>query len=690
MAQTKKSEWSTDWDDFDSLKEMGRDEVIHIVEDGDELWLLSLEYYGTRHQWKKIVDANPGINSRKLKPGQRLTIPFGDYKPSKKTRSPASTKKIAAAQKKAYKEQNKKVRKGKIIFQTPNGKEVTIKADNKQFEMIKDSVKTGQVTYVTKEGIKFPIEYAHRAPAGVLNPGNEKRGKFDPPFDFAGGGEAAKITFISSSGDHVQFNVDDSGEQEAVIRETLKRGRILYMSSNNKKYEYDFKDHGYGHNPGEENKEFAFLREDYEELKEEYLKVKEKNIRLEETMVIDQERSSNLKNWTMEKRLLKNELEKLKDAYAKADTQLKNMTSAPSYHVPSMLSYNEDQVMREKTRILNKKLWVYKNKDFNKCVMHFPPTEAKKETMFKEFVLYLNETFGTDKVFGDASEGRVIFEVPGNAVYGIDSPLLSPKYHGIMAKISNYLEHLPVTAMHITGHTRFKQVQNDKGKYVDGDVFTLKQSMAMQDHFINELGWRPQLVSAGTMGYLSTQKKREKKFDIAISFEQVKQPGRSIASVLASSDVLRNIADDIYQQINEPKYGKVKVTDEGLELHMARKYFFAENGMSLTDDGKKKLKVIMNMFSMVNDAKFQISWVPGMLEKDEKRNTMNALVGTNRLKKYLEENYGWSKDRIEISYAKRQKNLVDSYDYTEDAYNKRIIFKLVPLSLNVRQLGDIK
>jgi hypothetical protein len=192
------------------------------------------------------------------------------------------------------------------------------------------------------------------------------------------------------------------------------------------------------------------------------------------------------------------------------------------------------------------------------------------------------------------------------------------------------------------------------------------------------------------MGYLSTQKKREKKFDIAISFEQVKQPGRSIASVLASSDVLRNIADDIYQQINEPKYGKVKVTDEGLELHMARKYFFAENGMSLTDDGKKKLKVIMNMFSMVNDAKFQISWVPGMLEKDEKRNTMNALVGTNRLKKYLEENYGWSKDRIEISYTKRQKNLVDSYDYTEDAYNKRIIFKLVPLSLNVRQLGDIK
>ncbi len=690
-AQSKKTKWSFDWDTYDSVNNLKQDQVIHTVQDGDELWLLSLEYYGSKHQWKKIVDANPELQkSRKLKIGQKILIPFGDY-----PKQNPSVKKVETAQTQSSENKtptaatNKKVAKGKIIFRTKEGREIIIPADNEQFELIKTSMNKGNILYQSKEGIKFPLEYS----GSVRSPASEKKnGKFDEYYEMQAPVGKGKITFISSNGDHVQFNVDDQGEQEAVIRETLKQGRVLYLSSNNKKYEYNFKEGGFGREIASvptKQKDYTYLKENFEELKEEYLKVKERNVRLEEQMVVNKERGLKLKDWANEKRLFSEEIDKLKSELAKTRDQAQKMSSAPSYHLPSMLAYNDEQVMREKTAILNKKIWVYKNKDFNKCELHFPPTEAKKEKLFKEFVLYLNETFGTDKVFGDATDGKVIFELPGRAVFGIEKPELSPKYFEIMAKISNYLEHLPVENIHISGMSKVKRVQNDKGQYIDGDVFTLKQTIALQDHFVTEMGWKPQSVTAGTMGYIESKKDQEKRFDITVKFEQKKEAGRSPASVIASTDILRNISDEIYQRLNEPKYGKVMLSEEGLELHMARKYFFKEDGIELTDDGKKKLAVIMNMFSLVNDAKFQIYWIPGMLEKDEKKNEENALIGTHQLKNHLEENFGWSKERIEVTYAKRQRNLVDSYDYIDDTYNKRIVFKLVPLSINVRQLGDL-
>ena len=47
----------------------------HTVAKGEMLGDISKQYYGTTKNWKKIVDANPGISPESLKVGQKLVIP---------------------------------------------------------------------------------------------------------------------------------------------------------------------------------------------------------------------------------------------------------------------------------------------------------------------------------------------------------------------------------------------------------------------------------------------------------------------------------------------------------------------------------------------------------------------------------------------------------------------------------------
>lgn len=47
----------------------------HKVAKGDSLWKLSEKYYGTGLKWETILNANPGINPKKLIVGKELIIP---------------------------------------------------------------------------------------------------------------------------------------------------------------------------------------------------------------------------------------------------------------------------------------------------------------------------------------------------------------------------------------------------------------------------------------------------------------------------------------------------------------------------------------------------------------------------------------------------------------------------------------
>lgn len=47
----------------------------HKIKDGELLEEISFRYYGTRHKWPRIVDANPGLRANALRIGAEITIP---------------------------------------------------------------------------------------------------------------------------------------------------------------------------------------------------------------------------------------------------------------------------------------------------------------------------------------------------------------------------------------------------------------------------------------------------------------------------------------------------------------------------------------------------------------------------------------------------------------------------------------
>lgn len=47
----------------------------HIVRKDETLWSIAEEYYGSGPMYKKIVEANPGIDPHGIKPGQVVIVP---------------------------------------------------------------------------------------------------------------------------------------------------------------------------------------------------------------------------------------------------------------------------------------------------------------------------------------------------------------------------------------------------------------------------------------------------------------------------------------------------------------------------------------------------------------------------------------------------------------------------------------
>lgn len=47
----------------------------YTVQKGDTLWSIAKSYYGDGQKWRDIVNANPGLNPKKLRVGQQITLP---------------------------------------------------------------------------------------------------------------------------------------------------------------------------------------------------------------------------------------------------------------------------------------------------------------------------------------------------------------------------------------------------------------------------------------------------------------------------------------------------------------------------------------------------------------------------------------------------------------------------------------
>lgn len=47
----------------------------HVVKAGETLGMISSKAYGTSKHWKRILDANPGLDPARMQLGQRLILP---------------------------------------------------------------------------------------------------------------------------------------------------------------------------------------------------------------------------------------------------------------------------------------------------------------------------------------------------------------------------------------------------------------------------------------------------------------------------------------------------------------------------------------------------------------------------------------------------------------------------------------
>jgi nucleoid-associated protein YgaU len=62
------------WPGGKSLRPRG-DMRVYEVAEGDMLESIALEHLGRRSRWREILDVNPGLNPKKMRPGQRIYLP---------------------------------------------------------------------------------------------------------------------------------------------------------------------------------------------------------------------------------------------------------------------------------------------------------------------------------------------------------------------------------------------------------------------------------------------------------------------------------------------------------------------------------------------------------------------------------------------------------------------------------------
>jgi 5'-nucleotidase len=65
----------TDWSATNGTASGSGSSTKYTVKHGDTLWKIASTHYGDGKQYKKILDANPGLTAANLKAGQTITLP---------------------------------------------------------------------------------------------------------------------------------------------------------------------------------------------------------------------------------------------------------------------------------------------------------------------------------------------------------------------------------------------------------------------------------------------------------------------------------------------------------------------------------------------------------------------------------------------------------------------------------------
>ncbi|MGK0367390.1 MAG: hypothetical protein ACI9QD_000524 [Thermoproteota archaeon] len=363
-------------------------------------------------------------------------------------------------------------------------------------------------------------------------------------------------------------------------------------------------------------------------------------------------------------------------------------------YVRSILAKSQEQILKEKMRILTEKLWVNKNKDFGKCSVTLNQEHSKDvKKSFRNFVLYLNEEFGSDNVLISQSERKIIFKLPGKMVYGVKSPKVNQRFKKQLLDLGNYFAELPIDQINIIGQSKYQTVRDNHERKFDATSFSLGQAMTLQDYFVDELGVPTRKLSTSSYGFRpGVDGKSEKFFEVQLSLNGFdnKKKGRHLASVIQKDEALTQIYDELLTKLGEPKYSQIDIKEDALEINLGKHYFFKDSNHQLTTSGKRYFDNLMNMFALTTETNFEITWIPGKTDTDKEKNKTRAIREIASIKNYLDSSHSWVKGRMVYGFSNRHHTLKDGISWREDRYNKRLVFKVKPTSINIMSMDEIK
>ncbi|MBT3236209.1 MAG: LysM peptidoglycan-binding domain-containing protein [Bdellovibrionales bacterium] len=651
--------------------------TTYTIRRGDDLMAISMKFYGTHLKWREISKANPNLDVQMLITGTEIYIPL-------KSGSKIKKRKIRIAQV----EDN-----GHILKPAP-------------VEALKPQKITAPIVAVDKPALS-PVaildkpllqEDIIRQQKEVLPEVKSQNKVVVAPFDDPG----AYDNFAEKQSELRNQAMDFTTKRSpASSNDELSRSKTA--SGINSEQDFNF---------------YLKTRQLTKELKLEKIARKADSARLEQQQqqiaklngMLDAAQKlatqTKVENKTLTDRIVK--LEMLTDDRQRLQGQLKTVSSrlgnvnqenrrlSRTHHLfdPMALAYSQDQVLREKNRLLSQRFWLEKNKELNKCSINIAGNPKSDRKLFSQMVLLLTEQFGSNAVNIDPGLNELTLQLPGEVVYGVDTPQMRRKYLPTLAKINYYLKQLSISHFHITGHSMTKAVRDRMGKIISAEHFMLKQAMTLQNYIINELSWSSDLVTAGSVSFVPDKLKYSiKRFSLRIKFKSPVMPknsGRAVASILAKDSVLKNMRNDIFVKLNKPTESRIDINHGGVDIHMAQKYFYRKNQPELTSYGEGYLNSIMDMFSLVSDAKFEVVWAPGVLDRDEDYNRGRALQNLEEIKQHIHNNYQWAKGRVEFIYSNRQAKLFEAFSSKGDQINRRLTFRMKPMSITVRPIGEIE
>lgn len=347
------------------------------------------------------------------------------------------------------------------------------------------------------------------------------------------------------------------------------------------------------------------------------------------------------------------------------------------------LAETQAQLLQEKARILSQRYWLTKNKYSESCELKFENPEKAKKEDFLRFVQYLNTELGSNYVFVEPGENSVKFQIPGRAVYNYTNPSVTQNYESFLYKVSRELEHFPVESINIAGHTTLKKISTEKNETISGSKFVLRQALFLQDLFIDRLGWKAQSVKASSFAnsLIVPRSGDSKMFEFTVKFKafddkEDKKDKRSIASI-KKDPLLENLGTSVLTALGEPELASTQMVNDGLELHMSRLYFYEGDSNKLSEAGKQRLAKILSIFSNVDDAQYEIAWVPGQLENNKSQTELWAETGLEQVKDYLVNDLKVADTSIKMSYWTNQHNLKEAFNVVDDRANRRLVFRIV-------------